>query len=551
MRQKKDNTAQTMDYSQPFLGKIVTVKMDRPLGSKHPKHGHEYPVNYGFVPNTKAPDGGEIDAYVLGIDQPLKEFTGKCIAIIHRTNDDDDKLVVVPEGQAFTDEQIRELTHFQEQWFESEIVRAKVSDEAMTNAHMLKVFTDADGNFGDRASVIIDEGRKIPDSKRQELAKQLNTGETVFVNDLANANISIVHPQGEIAFAGVAALATAWLIGKLRGTPATLLHGRDGDIKVWQDDDLTWVRADLKTMPPWNYKQFDSPKEVEQLTLEETKTWQHTMAWAWINEAQGLIRARTFASDWDIPEAQGNGSGSMLLAAKLKRNIEIKHGEGSVIFAKPVGNSEAALGGRVVTKANQDLFAELDKLFLPTLRHVRHAGHPKLMVVFSGPPGSGKSRVAQAIENHFRGLRLENDAIRTLVAQHYPELGFEERNELVYHYGVHMGNYLAKHAPNGLWIIDSSIDRRHNFFYDFAKQHGFATLLIAMDIPEDIHRSWITQGGDRPFSSLANYLRLMPQRRQEQAEFLAAHKPDLILRPGYDMAMVFKAVEEALHKTAN
>jgi inorganic pyrophosphatase len=112
-----------MNYAQPFLGKAVTIKMDRPLGSKHPKHGHEYPVNYGFVPGTKAPDGGEIDAYVLGADKPLQEFTGLCIAIIHRTDDNDDKLIVCPEDQSFTDKEIRQLTHFQEQWFQSQIIR--------------------------------------------------------------------------------------------------------------------------------------------------------------------------------------------------------------------------------------------------------------------------------------------------------------------------------------------------------------------------------------------------------------------------------------------
>jgi len=69
--------------------------------------------------------------------------------------------------------------------------------------------------------------------------------------------------------------------------------------------------------------------------------------WAWIDKTKGLIRARTFASDWEIPEAQGNGSGSMVLAAKLKRDIEIKHGEGSVIFAKPAPDGCADIGGRV------------------------------------------------------------------------------------------------------------------------------------------------------------------------------------------------------------
>jgi inorganic pyrophosphatase len=112
-----------VDYSKPFLGKSVHVKIDRPAGSKHPRHGHLYPINYGFVPGTKAPDGGELDAYVLGITEPLDDFTGTCIAIIHRTNDNDDKLIVCQENQTFTDDQIREQTNFQEQWFESVIIR--------------------------------------------------------------------------------------------------------------------------------------------------------------------------------------------------------------------------------------------------------------------------------------------------------------------------------------------------------------------------------------------------------------------------------------------
>ena len=106
-----------------FLGQIVNVKMDRPLGSKHPKHGFIYPVNYGYIPNTVSGDGEELDVYVLGEFMPLQEFTGRVIAIIHRTNDDDDKLVVVKDGKNYTDEQIRALTEFQEQWFESIILR--------------------------------------------------------------------------------------------------------------------------------------------------------------------------------------------------------------------------------------------------------------------------------------------------------------------------------------------------------------------------------------------------------------------------------------------
>ena len=112
-----------MNYSKPFLGKIVKAKIDRQLGTKHPKHDFIYPINYGFVPNTKAPDGDELDVYILGVDKVVEEFEGRCIAIIHRTDDDDDKLVLCSDGEIYSDEEIREYTNFQEQWFDSEIVR--------------------------------------------------------------------------------------------------------------------------------------------------------------------------------------------------------------------------------------------------------------------------------------------------------------------------------------------------------------------------------------------------------------------------------------------
>ena len=112
-----------MNNSKEFIGQTVTVEMDRPLGTRHPKHGFMYCVNYGFIPGTVSGDGEELDAYLLGVFEPVQNYIGKCIAVIHRTNDDDDKLVVVPEGKEYTDEQIRALTEFQERYFESQIIR--------------------------------------------------------------------------------------------------------------------------------------------------------------------------------------------------------------------------------------------------------------------------------------------------------------------------------------------------------------------------------------------------------------------------------------------
>ena len=109
--------------SKLFIGNMVEVKMDRPMGLKHPKHGFIYPVNYGYVPNTVSGDGAELDCYVLGVFEPLDTYKGKCIAVIHRTNDNDDKLIIVPENKVYSDDAIKALTEFQERFFESIIIR--------------------------------------------------------------------------------------------------------------------------------------------------------------------------------------------------------------------------------------------------------------------------------------------------------------------------------------------------------------------------------------------------------------------------------------------
>ncbi len=105
-----------------MIGPIVTVTVDRPMGSYHPVHTDMYyPVNYGYIEGTMAPDGEEEDAYILGVNEPVTEFTGRIIAIIKRKNDVEHKWVVAPDGVVFTIEEIRKFTHFQEQYFKSEI----------------------------------------------------------------------------------------------------------------------------------------------------------------------------------------------------------------------------------------------------------------------------------------------------------------------------------------------------------------------------------------------------------------------------------------------
>ena len=105
----------------------VKVIVDRPLGSYHPKYKNlYYPINYGYIPNIIAGDNEFQDAYILGIEEPISEFEGEVIAIIHRLDDCEDKWVVA--NQTYTIEEIRKATHFQEQYFKTEIELIKPLD---------------------------------------------------------------------------------------------------------------------------------------------------------------------------------------------------------------------------------------------------------------------------------------------------------------------------------------------------------------------------------------------------------------------------------------
>ena len=105
-----------------MIGKTVKVIVDRPLGSFHPEHKDiYYSVNYGYVKGIIAPDGEEQDAYILGVDTAVKEFTGRVIAIIHRQDDVEEKWVVAPENCFFTKDEIEQQVHFQEKYFKHTI----------------------------------------------------------------------------------------------------------------------------------------------------------------------------------------------------------------------------------------------------------------------------------------------------------------------------------------------------------------------------------------------------------------------------------------------
>ena len=107
-----------------LMGKTVDVIIDRPIGYIHLTKGItlHYTVNYGYLPGINGGDGEEQDVYILGVDTPLETFTGRIIAAVLRSDDNEDKLVAAPEGMTFSAEEILDAIWFVEKYFDSRIM---------------------------------------------------------------------------------------------------------------------------------------------------------------------------------------------------------------------------------------------------------------------------------------------------------------------------------------------------------------------------------------------------------------------------------------------
>lgn len=185
---------------------------------------------------------------------------------------------------------------------------------------------------------------QLSKEERQKITTASGYDEVVFINDSRTLEISIYQPQNEIKFAGTAVLAAIETFLHIRGEKFDHITCLGNKIDVRIEGKVFWVRANIDIMPPWNLVQANSLEEIESMSAASQANAEHTLFWTWINEQAGTIRARTFASDWDVPESEANGSGSLLLARLLKRNVEVLHGKGSIIYANYVNGQNAEVG---------------------------------------------------------------------------------------------------------------------------------------------------------------------------------------------------------------
>lgn len=214
----------------------------------------------------------------------------------------------------------------------------------MPELHVLRVFTDDAGEWGNPLGVFLD-GAAVPEADRLPIAAELGFSETVFVDDRKAGRIRIYAPAVELGFAGHPTVGTAWLLAET-GTPVDTLRPPAGDLAVRVDGDVAYVEGRPEWSPPNDFRRLGSPAEVEALDgPPEEDAYVYT--WAWIDEAAGIIRARSFPTAAGIAEDEATGSAALALCARLERPITIRQGRGSVIVARPTRDGRAEVGGHV------------------------------------------------------------------------------------------------------------------------------------------------------------------------------------------------------------
>lgn len=210
--------------------------------------------------------------------------------------------------------------------------------------HVLRVFVNEEGEWGNPLGVFLDGGR-VPEAERQGIAAELGFSETVFVEDSGSGRIRIHTPAVELPFAGHPLVGTAWLLAR-EGAPLAALRPPAGEVGVRREDGATFVAARPEWAPPFEYRQLELPAEVRALSAAEHET--NVYAWSWIDEAAGTIRARSFVPEAGIAEDEATGSAALGLCARLDRPIVVHQGHGSVLLCRPLPDGRVEVGGAVV-----------------------------------------------------------------------------------------------------------------------------------------------------------------------------------------------------------
>lgn len=221
---------------------------------------------------------------------------------------------------------------------------------------VLRVFTDADGNFGNPLGVV--DAGQVRVADRQRVATQLGYSETVFLDipaaGSATAHATIYTPRTQLPFAGHPTVGASWWLRE-NGAPVNTLQIPAGIVQVGYDEHRARISARAEWAPEFALHEFGSAEDV--LAADPTDFPDDTAhyLWAWTDRANGSLRVRMFAANLGVPEDEATGSAAMRITDYLSRNLRITQGNGSVIETTWSAQGWVTVAGRVVNDGVRQL----------------------------------------------------------------------------------------------------------------------------------------------------------------------------------------------------
>jgi predicted PhzF superfamily epimerase YddE/YHI9 len=221
---------------------------------------------------------------------------------------------------------------------------------------VLRVFTDSDGKYGNPLGVV--DNSTVAPGDRQRIATELGYSETVFI-DLPqpggnSASAHIFTPVAELPFAGHPTVGASWWLRET-GLPVHTLRVPAGILQVEYDDDRAVVNARSEWAPEFAIYDLASVDELLAADPDDFTDADENYLWAWIDEANGTLRSRSFAPHLGIPEDEATGAAAVRMTDYLSRDLTIIQGKGSVIETRWSPEGWVRLAGRVVNDGTSRL----------------------------------------------------------------------------------------------------------------------------------------------------------------------------------------------------
>lgn len=218
---------------------------------------------------------------------------------------------------------------------------------------VLRVFTDANGDYGNPLGVI--DASLVPPAERLQIAAELGYSETIFVDrPEPGANTATAHiftSTVEVPFAGHPTVGASWWL-KDRGTPVKTLQVPAGVVQIAYDQqpdgEFTVISARAEWAPEFAIHVLDSVEAVLDADPDDYDADVEHYLWAWLDESDGSIRSRSFASHLGIPEDEATGAAAVRMTEYLSRDLAITQGKGSELRTIWSADGWVKVAGRVV-----------------------------------------------------------------------------------------------------------------------------------------------------------------------------------------------------------